>query len=213
MKPVLAMLEGKWFPKKHVSVRDLFTPLFSVWTSEPSSSYHYEQFTNEAAFRAAIRYAFQTGRAPSIYIGAHGSKTGIHGFHDESIERTVVKNALNLTKGTTKRGVYFGSCSFMHLETAKFILPKCKRVEWLAGYDSDTDWIDSGVLDLSFFRHFLFPRPPRKSAALNTTQRRLRYAVERIQEDMGPLAERLGFHVYVRRQGGGIIDLLNQDDS
>lgn len=212
MKPVLSLLEGKWFPRKHVSVRDLFTPLFNVWTSSPDASCHYEQFTNESAFRAAVHYAFQPNRASTIYVAAHGDKNEIHGFHDEGITRAVIKNAFNHEKGDTKRGVYFGSCSFVHRSTAEFILPECSRVSWIAGYHTSVDWIDSSALDLCFFRHFLFPSPGRGIRMPTTPTRRVTYAADRILADMGPLAKRLGFHVFVRRQGGGIIDLLETDE-
>ena len=208
MKPVLSLLEGKWFPRKHVSVRDLFTPLFTVWTSSADASCHYEQFTNASAFRAAVRHAFRSNRANTIYIGAHGDRNAIHGFHDEGIKRAVIKNAFNQEKGSTKRGVYFGSCSFVHRSTAEFILPQCPRVSWIAGYHTSVDWVDSSALDLCFFRHFLFPSPGRGKKMPNTMQRRLIYAVNRTCTDMGPLAKRLGFHVFYRRQGGGIADLM-----
>lgn len=208
MKPVLSLLEGKWFPRKHVSVRDLFGPLFTVWTPTAEACYHYEQFTNTAAFCAAIRYAFQSHRANTIYIGAHGDKNGIHGFHDEGIKRAVIRHALNGERGATKRGVYFGACSFVHRSTAEFILPACERVSWLAGYHESVDWVDSSALDLCFFRHFLFPTPGRGNRLPNTVRRRLEYAVSRIRDDMEPLADRLGFHVFVRQEGGRIVDLL-----
>ena len=208
MKPALSLLEGKWFPKKHVSVRDLFGPLFTVWTPSAEASYHYEQFTNKEAFIAAIRYAFQSRRASTIYVGAHGDKNAIHGFHDEGIQRTVIRNALKGVTGTTKRGIYFGACSFVHRSTAEFVLPKCPRVSWIAGYHETVDWVDSSALDLCFFRHFLFPTPGKGTPLPNTAQRRLEYAVRRIRADMEPLTKRLGFHVFLRREGGRIVDLL-----
>lgn len=209
MKPVLSLLEGKWFPRKHVYIRELFMPLFTVWTPQSDSSYHYEQFTTADAFKAAIAYSFQSHRASTIYIGAHGDKDGIHGFHDEGISRTLIRNAFNVEGGTTNRGVYFGSCNFGNKSTAEFILPECPRVAWIAGYQTSVDWVDSSALDLFFFRHFLFPNPGRGNPMPRTTRDRLAYATTRINADMAPLAKRLGFHVFVRQQGnGGIVDLI-----
>ena len=211
MKPVLTILEGKWFPDRHVSIRDLFAPLFSVWTLKGDASYHYEQFTNEAAFRAAVRYSFKGNRSDTIYVGAHGNKKEIHGFHDEGISRTFIARSLNLEDGTARRGLYFGACSFCNQENADLILRKCRRVEWIAGYDSQVDWIDSSAIDLVFLRHFLFPTPGTGNKKPTTKLARLRYAAKRVCTDMAPLVERLGFHVYVR-SGKKIEDLTAKAD-
>ena len=72
------------------------------------------------------------------------------------------------------------------------------------------NWVDSSVLDLCFFRHFLFPTPGSGTPLPNTSQRSVEYAVKRIRSDMEPLAKRLGFHVFVRREGGRIVDLMDE---
>ena len=139
MKPALSLLEGKWSHNTHISVRDLFGPLFTVWTTSADSSCHYEQFTNMAAFRSAIDYAFRSHRANVIYIGAHGDDSGIQGFHDAGISRAVIRNALNQQGGSTKRGVFFGACGFIQEKNARFILSACPRVTWVGGYDTAID--------------------------------------------------------------------------
>lgn len=207
MSPILTVLEGKWFPDRHVSIRDLFAPLFSVWAAGNDASYHYEQFTNDAAFRAAIHYAFESDRAKTIYVGAHGNANGIQGFHDEGISQTKIKNALNQTDGATKRGLYFGACSFCHDKTAKLILNSCPRVGWIAGYQTEVDWIDSSAIDLLFLRHYSFATPGSGTPRPKTVPQRLRYATERLKCDVHPLVKRLGFHVYVRGHRGRIEDL------
>lgn len=207
-KPLMTLLEGKWFTDKDVSVNDLFGPLFTVWTPKGRRSHHYEMFTNTHAFQAAIKYAMQKGAAHTIYIAAHGDENGLKGFHDEGISRTIVRNALN-QKGTKKHGVYFGSCLFCTTINAHYILDGCQRIQWIAGYTTEVDWIDSSALDLVFMRHFLFPSPGTGTAMPKTDSEHLRYAAKRIRQDMGPLASRLEFHVYIRSRGkGGPIDLM-----
>ena len=207
--PMLSILEGKWFDRNHVSMRDLFRPLFTIWTQNAEEAFHYEQFTNESAFRAAINFAFGSRQARTIYIGAHGTRKEIRGFHDDGISRARIKNALCEGNGTTKRGVYFGSCSFGNFSNAELILSNCPRVEWIAGYTKNVDWIDSGALDMCFLRHLLFPSPGPGHSLPRTAQQRLYHAARRICDDMRPLVKRLGFQIYVRKPGGGILDVID----
>ncbi|WP_141396412.1 hypothetical protein [Polaromonas sp. AET17H-212] len=211
MKPILTLLEGKWFANRHVSTRDLFVPLFSVWTRNPLETCHHEQFTNEQAFRSAVKYAFQNHRASTIYIGAHGDSRKIHGFHENGISVTVIKNAICKQPPGTKRGIYFGACNFVTARNAEVLLKNCDRLSWVAGYDASVNWTDSGILDLYFFRHLLFPTPGRGNLRPATPKRRLEHAVAKVQDDLGPLATRLKFKVYTRKHGGGVIELMSND--
>lgn len=209
-KPLMTLLEGKWFSDKNVSVNDLFGPLFTVWTPNGRRSHHYEMFTNTSAFQAAVKYAMQNGAAHTIYIAAHGDENGLQGFHDEGISRTVVRNTLN-QEGTKKHGVYFGSCLFCTDKNARFILDKCARIQWVAGYTTEVDWIDSSALDLFFMRHFLFPSPGTGNKMPKTDIERLKYAAKRIRQDMRPLATRLEFHVFIRSPGKAApVDLMSE---
>jgi hypothetical protein len=209
MRPVLSILEGKWYRDSHVTVKDLFSPLFCVWAKGAEAAYHYEQFTNDSAFRDAIAYGFKGHRPETIYVGAHGTEGGIKGFHNESISRTYVRNSLKQTGARTSRGIYFGACSFGTRGNADYVMQDCPRVLWMAGYDTETDWIDSGVLDLFFLRHFLFPTPGKGNPKPSKTRDRLDYACARVRADMAPLAKRLGMHVFVR-QHSKVIDLLGK---
>lgn len=209
MLPALSILEGKWSAKSDVSVRGLFVPLFTVWTKNPSETFHYEQFTNGAAFRDGLRYCFGINRAKTIYIGAHGDENCIHGFHDAGISRAVIRNSMNEKTGT-KRGVFFGACNFVTERNAQFILNSCPRVEWIAGYDKQVEWSDSGTLDLYFFRHFLFPTPGTGNTKPNTVRQRLEFATTQVTCDMAPLVKRLGLKVFVRKQQGGLRELVQE---
>ena len=209
MKTALTILEGKWFPQSHVSIREMFNPLFTVWTSNPGLSQHYEQFTNEDAFKAAINHAFKAYQANTIYIGAHGDRNTIHGFHDEGISRAYIRNSIRQAEGSSRRGFYFGSCNFISANNARFLL-ESPRVAWVAGYETEVDWIDSTALDIFFLKCFLFPSPGRGRTMPRSTNDRLAFASRHINQDMGPFARRLGFHVFVRRNGnGGIKDLIS----
>ena len=209
--PQVTILEGRWFPRKNVSLRDLFLPLFTVWTPDGDGAHHYEMFTNAASFIDAIKHAFSGGRPQTIYIAAHGSTTGIQGFHDEGISRAMIRNAFRKAKNSQRRrGVYFGSCLFGTRRNAEFILRECPRVAWIVGYTSSVDWIDSSVIDLFFLRHYLFPEPGRGRARPITHAARLKYAVAQVRDKMHELAFSTGFHAYVRVRGpgGGIRDIF-----
>lgn len=208
MKPVLSVLEGKWFANRPVSTRELFVPLFNVWTRDPLETCHYEQFTNKAAFRAGIKYAFQKNRASTIYIGAHGTADTIHGFHDEGISRTVIRNAIRKQPPGTKRGMYFGACDFMTATNAEYLLNDCARLSWVAGYAHPVNWTDSSILDLFFFRHYLFPTPGSGNRKPKTPKLRLEHAAEKVKTDLGPLANRLRFKIYTRKAGGSLVELI-----
>ena len=185
-----------------------------------------------AAAQAAARAAKRAGgeRTAMAEQAAHGTfgyrreqmprrrrpshtRNKIDGIHDEGISRAVIRNVRERYKGgTTKRGIYFGACSFCHENNATFLFKECRRLQWIAGYDEDVDWIDSSALDLCFLRHLLFPTPGSGNAMPHTERAKLGYAAKRIFQDMGPLACRLGFHVFVRKMGpsGGFIDLRDQ---
>ena len=207
-QPKVSILEGKWFPNKDVSVRDLIRALLDVWNPEYERAYHYEVFTTEEAFCSAISHAFEPGNARLIYIAAHGDKGAIYGFHDDGITRAKIRHALqNATQGVVKRGLYFGSCLFGSLDNAEFVLTECSGVEWIAGYTTAVDWIDSTVVDLFFLRHYLFPAPGKGNSAPNTVRKRVVHACKMVATNMPSLARRLEFHVYLRKKGpGGYID-------
>ena len=212
MKPVLSILEGKWFSNRHVSVRELFSPLFNVWADNVQTDYHYEQFTNKEAFRAGVTYALEKNRASTVYIGAHGTEDCLRGFHGQPISRAYIRNSFINNGANTLRGVYFGACSFGTWKNAKFVFDKCPRVAWMAGYDKETDWVDSGALDLFFLRHFLFPTPEgRRKKKSSKVFDKLSYACDQISGDMPNLAHRLGFHVFAK-VGGDIVDLMANAD-
>lgn len=202
--PSLTILEGKWFPRKNVSLESLFLPLFSVWAPDGVSPHHYEMFTTADAFRDAMLHAFGGGRARTVYVAAHGDRHSIKGFHDYGISRAKVRNALRFVgPSAVKRGVYFGSCGFATHNNAEFILSECNRVSWMAGYSSNVDWVDSSVLDLFFLRHFLFPSPGSGHRRPRTWMQKLKFSVDRTCTQMSQLALDTEFHVYVRRSGPG----------
>lgn len=77
----------------------------------------------------------------------------------------------------------------------------------MADYSKSVDWIDSTALDLLFFRQFFFPGGQGRKKP-GTDLERLRNAVKLITKDMSEFVRRLRFHVYVRKKGPGIKDLV-----
>jgi hypothetical protein len=70
------------------------------------------------------------------------------------------------------------------------------------------NWTDSSILDLFFFRHYLFPTPGRGNKKPKTPKLRLEHAAEKVKTDLGPLAKRLKFKIYTRQAGGGLVELI-----
>jgi hypothetical protein len=217
MQPILTILEGKWFDRKNVTVLDLFKPLFTLWPPPQMAgerAYHYEMFTNESAFCDAVARAFRTNSALTVYLAAHGDPDGkgLQGFHDDGISRTVIRNALQSAPTARRRGVFFGACSFGTEANAKYILSSCNAVDWIAGYQTEADWLDSTVLDLLFLKHYLYPSQRGRAGNPETSDRRLRFAVKRVAKQMGGLATALRFSVYRRRKGRGdnVDDIMSE---
>ena len=209
VKPMLSVAEGTWFEGTDISVKDLLDLLFKLQAMNPRYGYHREQFTTEESLREALKYAFAKGRPEVLYIAAHGDTKGIHGFHDDTVDRQIIKEAIAGVTGTTKRGILFGSCLFGTEENAKFFLedPACKRISWIAGYSQSISWIDASILDLSFLQHLLFPSPGKGHPQPKGLSAQMRYAVGKVDFCMKGLADDLGFQVYARDRKGTVVAL------
>ncbi len=102
-EPLLAILEGKWFPRGHVSLPQFFHTLFSLNTGFSDDAYHYEMFTTRDALANAMRRAFQKGSANTIYVAAHATAKCIDGFGGYKIRRIVFRNVRPLAEGPSAR--------------------------------------------------------------------------------------------------------------
>ena len=203
MKKKLSVVKGKWFQHTHVSFRDLLSPLFELWGAG-TAGYHYEMFAAAGSLRIALDYAFQPHQADTVYVATHGTEKYLHAYHEgHRISRTELVNSVNAARGVTKRGLHIGSCLFISENNGAFLLKKCPRVLWVAGYSSPVDWIDSSALDLFFLRHLLFPSPGQGKPKPMRPLDRLDYAVERTRKSMPGLSKDLGFHVFIRKLGPG----------
>jgi hypothetical protein len=210
VKKTLSVVEGKWSRDTHVSIRDLFSPLFELWGGG-GTDYHYEMFSTVDSLRIAIDYAFQPNQADTVYLATHGTAKELYAYHDgHRISRSELANSIEKARGTTKRGLHIGSCLFGSEDNATWLLEKLPRVSWIAGYSSSIDWIDSSALDLFWLRHLLFATPGKGKAKPETPMKKLDYAVERTRRLMPGLAQDLKFHVFTRKKGpaGGIEDLM-----
>lgn len=76
-------------------------------------------------------------------------------------------------------------------------------MDWIAGYQTEADWVDSTVLDLFFLKQYFSPSRRGRRGNPRSAAERLQFAVDRTAGCMGGLAEDLGFRVYRRRKGPG----------
>jgi len=204
----MTIVEGLWYKGQHVSVCDLIARLFDLY-EKGRPCYHYVPFLDSESWKQACSYVLANGMPKLVYVAAHGSPKGIAPFGDNNVTRTLLANALGATKVTTKKQLYFGSCSFCNNGNAQFILNKCPLLEWVAGYGKDVDWAESTAFDILFMRNLLHPATKRGPKVATKPRKELDLAIETTRKLVGGLGDKLGFHLYRRRKGpgGGLDDL------
>jgi hypothetical protein len=209
MKSGLAVLEGRWFKDRNTSVRSVFDLLCDL-EFKNQHAYYYEMFCDKQAFSSIIDRVGRASKIKWMYIATHGNQTGICGSDRTIISRDEIIKAINKLKkpkpGNVNQnrinGLFFGSCLFGSMENAEEILDDTK-LRWVAGYDTEADWIKSTLIDLYFWQTFF-------NTKSNTELSRIKYTAELISGHF-PGARTHGFSIYIRKPGGGIQNLLEND--
>ena len=196
----IAILEGKWFDNKNLSVEPLFHVLGDLLYRD-AHPYYYHMIDDKNTLSDLINYVFRKKNMKHLYIAAHGDERGVIGTNGELISRTSIRNALNRVRnpkdggayGSSIDGVFFGSCNFMTRENAKYILDSTD-IKWVAGYSQKIDWIESSMVDIIFWQKFLL-------ANENKPILRIKKACDRFAELMPFYVNQYGFDVYTRKKG------------
>lgn len=179
----LLILESTWDEKGHylrpeISVR----PFFHGMTDAMRLSMVYRQFNARDDLRLLLQNFVRDRRFGYCYVAAHGGDSKIYGVGREEIRLSTILTACANAEG---KGFIFGACRFVTSQTARRFLWET-RARFLAGYSRDIDWIQSMLVDLSFFT-FLFRgsgHDPFRAASRLYSEHRL--------------ARRIGFTVYKR---------------
>jgi hypothetical protein len=196
----IAILEGKWFDDKNVSVEPLFHVLGDLLYKE-AHPYYYHMVDDSSTFSDLINYVFRKRGMKYLHVAAHGDNKGITGTNDGHISRASIKNAFNRvrspkdggTYGSLIEGAFFGSCNFMTKDNAKYLLDST-HVKWVAGYSKNIDWIGSSMVDIIFWQMFLKCKEKRP---IN----RIKCVCDEFTQLMPMYVANYGFNVYVRRKG------------
>lgn len=205
----LAVIEGRWWEDYNTSVRSLFDVLSDILIRTPHG-YHYEMFNNKDGFRDVVQRIGGKWGFHYLYVAAHGFSDGILGSDGELIQRTVIRNVLRRvcqTEGSKIVGVFFGSCDFITEENAGFLFDPeeggIPSIKWIAGYSTPVHWLDSFVVDLFFWNKYFRRRN-------GTDLEKIEHVAKAFTTMMPGAAEKLGFNIYVRRQGpsGGVRPIL-----
>lgn len=181
----LLILESTWDEKGHylrpeISVR----PFFRGITEAMDVSMVYRQFNAKEDLRMLLQDFVRNRRFGYCYIAAHGGDSKIYGIGREEIKLPTIMTACANAEG---KGFMFGACRFVTPEIARRFLWET-RAQFLAGYSRDVDWIQSMLVDISFFT-VLF-----RGSGYDAFR-----AADRLYADHR-LARKIGFTVYKRNR-------------
>lgn len=148
-KSHIAVVEGRWFKGRNVSVRSLFDLISDLHFDSPHE-YHYEMFNNGAALTEILPRIVSTNNIYNVYLAAHGSAEGVFGSNGEVVSTETLGDIIDLTNESKGRldSIYFGSCHFGHCDNLEDLIVKGRgeHIRWLAGYTKSIDFIKSSML-------------------------------------------------------------------
>jgi hypothetical protein len=205
----LAVIESRWWGKGNDSVRPLFETLAGIVEGNPHSV-RYDMFAEEWSLGAAVEDVCKDRGYHSIYIGAHGDDSSIAGLGDAEISRVKLRNMLrsyNARKSVA--GLYFGSCLIGTEKNAAFWLSEkpTTGLQWVGGYKTSVDWIDSSAIDMIFWSKYLHERQRNRSRKNNkkTEIQMVKVAASEMKALMPTIFNQMGFNIYHLDSGGSLV--------
>jgi len=193
----IAVIEGKWFKGKNISVRSLFDLISDLNFGSPHQ-YHYEMFNNGDALKEIVLRLASTNNIHNIYFAAHGSKEGILGSNEDVISTAKLSNLIKATNDCRGKldSIYFGSCSFGSSKNLEKLLLSAEgdQIRWIAGYTKDVDFVKSTALDALFWHEYLIAKYDKKKNLVRPLNR-IEAVCKTVSKQAGGLIEELGFKV------------------
>ncbi len=208
----IAVIEGKWFKDKNISVRSLFDLISDLHFGSPHQ-YHYEMFNNSDALKEIVLRLASTNNIHNIYFAAHGSKEGILGSNEDVISTVKLSNLIKATNDCRGKldSIYFGSCSFGNSKNLEKLLLSAKgeQIRWIAGYTKEVDFVKSTALDAIFWHEYLEAKHDKDGKQLSTLNR-IELVCEEIKRQANGLVKELGFKViaYNAKRASSICELI-----
>ncbi len=193
MEMKTAVVEGRWWRNQNVSIKPLFD-LISDLTTETPHSYHYETFGNGDSLCEILgRLSRQKNGIQHIYIASHGGEKGLLGADDKIITFDFITESL---KGTSFKSIFFGSCLMGRDKLARKILENCPNLNWVAGYSTKVDWIESSAMDFIYWYQLALEVV--ENPAISPVE--LRECLSNRMSNMFPIAcMGTGFEMFVRK--------------
>lgn len=187
----IAVVEGKWFASRNISVRSLFDLISDINTCS-SHNYHYEMFNNGEALKEIITRLGSTNNIHNVYIAAHGNEGGIVGSNHDLISLIKIRNIVETVSNSKGKmhSIYFGSCNFGSYDNLASILikGKCNQIRWIAGYTEEVDFMKSTILDALFWNLYI-------ENGSSTPLKKIKDVCEQLRYQAPGLIEELGFKV------------------
>jgi hypothetical protein len=148
----LLILESTWDERGHYLRPEISVqPFFRGMTEALEIPMVYRQFNARDDLGLLLHDFVRDRRFGYCYVAAHGGDGKIYGVGREEIKLTSIMTACANAHG---KGFFFGACRFVTPQLAERFLWET-RARFLAGYSHDVDWMQSMLVDISFFT-FLF---------------------------------------------------------
>lgn len=202
----LAVVESRWWEGYNSSIRGVFD-LISDIHYDHYHGYVYEMVSTTDALREAITRLVRHEKIDVLYIASHGSRSRLKlmggskkTVSGEQLEQ-ILHNLANHKTGIT--GLYLGICEFGTQKLAKQLLGKIPRLQWMAGYSAEIDFVESSALDMLFFNDWL----NRRGSSRQKNGRVAQY----MSKSVGDLCRnrKIRFSIYAKGDNDDVVDLLN----
>ena len=199
----IAVIESNWWRKSNVSVRGLFELIANIACENPNA-FHYEMANSRSAMKEAIPRIGSYRECRYLYIATHGDEHGLSLLNGDSFPKRTLRDCLVQIRKTPQsrlRGLHLGSCLFATNSLASYLFHEDVGINWIAGYSEEVDWLQSSALDLLFFNELM-------KFDDSAEVRVIRSVAEEICRLARSLSSELGFGIFARKSGGGILNLL-----
>lgn len=204
----LAVVESRWWDSGNDSVRPLFETLAGIIEGNPHSV-RYDMFAEENSLASIIDDICADGAYHSLYVGAHGDESSIGGLGGAEISRVKLRNILrNYNAKGQCSGLYFGSCLIATEKNAGFWLcdTPTTGLQWIGGYKTSVDWVDSSAIDMIFWSKYLHERQRNRSRrkGKKTELQMVKHAAGEMKALMPTIFNQMGFNIYHLDSGGSL---------
>jgi len=202
----IGVVEARWEERRNRSIKPLFDVLSELYYSS-THEYEYEMPSTRESFAECVKRLAGKAGIDVLYVAAHGARNSIQ-LHGRDAKLTADDLVISLRDANRTRsnpgisGLFLGTCQFGTEKVAETLLSNVPRLQWVAGYNSDIDFIESSALDLLFFNDLLKRR--------GTPDEKIRRVATYFRKNVARLCARtdVGFSIYVRNQGE-VSDLLS----